>query len=308
MSSNITLSAGVRQNLMSLQSTAELMSLTQNRLATGKKVNSALDNPANFFTSVSLQSRAKDLSNLLDSMSNGIKVLEAADNGIKAITKTVESMQSIIRQARQDKSQTITPGSLTATGGNTSTATNSKMTFDLGSGVTVSIDTYTQTVNATATTLTSSGFQDITAGTAGNLTITSADVNGGAAVDVALADGDDIDAVVAAINSALDAVAGGTNIRASNVGGEVRLTSSTGQSITVGDDGNGTAAQVGFGTGNNTSSNGSPEVPGSAKSLSDLVTAINTNSALSGKVKASIDSNGDLKLEPHHLGDHGDGP
>ena len=51
MASNITLSAGVRQNLLSLQSTAQLMSQTQNRLATGKKVNSALDNPANFFTS-----------------------------------------------------------------------------------------------------------------------------------------------------------------------------------------------------------------------------------------------------------------
>src|SRR5687768_7561669 len=136
MASNITLSAGVRQNLMSLQQTADLMSLTQNRLATGKKVNSALDNPANFFTSVSLNSRSNDLGNLMDSMSNGIKTLEAADNGIKSITKTVESMQSIVRQARQDKSSTVTPGSLTATGGNTSTGVNNQISFDLGSGVT----------------------------------------------------------------------------------------------------------------------------------------------------------------------------
>ena len=76
MASNITLSAGVRQNLMSLQNTAQLMSLTQNRLATGKKVNSALDNPANFFTSVALQARSADLNSLLDSMSSGIKTLE----------------------------------------------------------------------------------------------------------------------------------------------------------------------------------------------------------------------------------------
>src|SRR3954470_17953997 len=77
MSSNITLSAGVRQNLLSLQSTAQLMSTTQNRLATGKKVNSALDNPTNFFTASGLTSRASDLSSLLDSMSNAVKTLQA---------------------------------------------------------------------------------------------------------------------------------------------------------------------------------------------------------------------------------------
>src|SRR5262245_27747945 len=102
--SNITLSAGVRQKLLSLQNTANLMSQTQNRLATGKKVNSALDNATNFFTAQSLQSRAGDMSSLLDNMTSGIKTLEAADNGLSAITKTVESMQSTLRQARQDKS------------------------------------------------------------------------------------------------------------------------------------------------------------------------------------------------------------
>ena len=98
--SDITLSAGVRQNLLSLQRTADLMSTTQNRLATGKKVNSALDNPTNFFTSESLSSRANDLSNLLDGISNSIKTLEAADNGISAITDLVESAQSTVRQAQ----------------------------------------------------------------------------------------------------------------------------------------------------------------------------------------------------------------
>jgi flagellin len=102
--SDIVLSAGVRQNLLSLQSTAQLMSQTQNRLATGKKVNTALDNPTNFFTASALQSRGKDFSALLDSMSNGIKTLETASNGIDAINNTIESMQSTLRQARQDKS------------------------------------------------------------------------------------------------------------------------------------------------------------------------------------------------------------
>jgi flagellin-like hook-associated protein FlgL len=100
----VNLSKAVRSNLLSLQSTAASMAKTQERLATGLKVNSALDNPTNFFTAASLNSRAGDMSNLLDSMSNGIKTIEAADNGLSSITKTVESMQSTLRQARQDKS------------------------------------------------------------------------------------------------------------------------------------------------------------------------------------------------------------
>jgi flagellin-like hook-associated protein FlgL len=100
----VNLSKAVRSNLLSLQSTADSMARTQERLATGLKVNSALDNPTNFFTSSSLNSRASDMSNLLDAMSSGVKVIEAADNGLSAITKTVESMQSTLRQARQDKS------------------------------------------------------------------------------------------------------------------------------------------------------------------------------------------------------------
>ena len=101
---DVNLSKAVRSNLLSLQSTAASMAKTQERLATGLKVNSALDNPTNFFTAASLNSRAGDMSNLLDSMSNGIKTIEAADNGLSSITRTVESMQSTLRQARQDKS------------------------------------------------------------------------------------------------------------------------------------------------------------------------------------------------------------
>jgi flagellin-like hook-associated protein FlgL len=102
--SDIVLSAGVRQNLLALQTTAKLVTITQNRLATGKKVNTALDNPVNFFTASGLQSRASDLSALLDAMGNGVKTLQAADNGLTAITHTIESMQSTLLQARQDRS------------------------------------------------------------------------------------------------------------------------------------------------------------------------------------------------------------
>lgn len=123
--SDVTLSKAVRSNLLHLQNTARMMDLTQERLATGKKVNSALDNPTNFFTAASLNGRAADIGTLLDAMSNGIQVIEAADNGLTAITKTIESMQSTLRQARQDKNfQTVSlplaaarDGELTLSGG-----------------------------------------------------------------------------------------------------------------------------------------------------------------------------------------------
>src|SRR6185312_7416603 len=106
MSSNITLSAGVRQNLLSLQSTASLMAQTQNRLATGKKVNSALDNPISYFTSQSLSNRANDLSALLDSISNAVQTIGAANNGLTSLTKLVQSAQAIGQQALQSASTT----------------------------------------------------------------------------------------------------------------------------------------------------------------------------------------------------------
>jgi flagellin len=99
--SDVVLSAGVRQNLLALQNTAQLMSITQNRLATGKKVNSALDNPGNFFTSQSLNNRASDLNSLLDSIGQAQKTLEAADQGISSLTKLVESAKSVAKQAQQ---------------------------------------------------------------------------------------------------------------------------------------------------------------------------------------------------------------
>src|SRR5690242_1635649 len=106
MSSDITLSAGVRQNLLSLQSTATLMAQTQNRLATGKKVNTALDNPISYFTSQSLSNRANDLSSLLDSISNAVQTIGAANNGLTSLTKLVQSAQAIGQQALQSASTT----------------------------------------------------------------------------------------------------------------------------------------------------------------------------------------------------------
>ena len=99
--SDIVLSAGVRSNLLQLQQTGTLIQLTQNRLATGKRVNSALDNPTNYFTAQGLQSRASDLSSLLDAQSNAIQTIQAANNGLSALTKLVQSAQATARQAQQ---------------------------------------------------------------------------------------------------------------------------------------------------------------------------------------------------------------
>jgi len=99
--SGIVLSASVRQNLLSLQSTASLLATTQNDLATGNKVNSALDNPTEYFTAQGLNNRASDISNLLDGIGNGVQVLQAANTGITSLQSLVASAQSIASQVLQ---------------------------------------------------------------------------------------------------------------------------------------------------------------------------------------------------------------
>jgi flagellin len=105
--SDIVLSSGVRSNLLQLQQTSELITSTQTKLATGKRVNSALDNPINFFTAQGLTVRANDLNALLDTMSTGINTIQAANNGISAITKLVQSAQSLVSQANQTTDTTV---------------------------------------------------------------------------------------------------------------------------------------------------------------------------------------------------------
>jgi flagellin-like hook-associated protein FlgL len=101
MGNDIVLTGGVRANLLQLQKTSDLITSTQTKLATGKRVNSALDNPVNFFTAAGLQNRASDLSNLLDSMSTAFNTIQAANNGITSITKLVQSAQALVSQAQQ---------------------------------------------------------------------------------------------------------------------------------------------------------------------------------------------------------------
>jgi len=100
----VTLTAAMRANLLSLQSTADLMGKTQFRLATGNKVNSALDSPTAFFAAQSLSNRAGDLGTLLDGMGQNIQVIKAADQGIQGLTKLVEQAKSIAQTAQSQAS------------------------------------------------------------------------------------------------------------------------------------------------------------------------------------------------------------
>jgi flagellin len=105
--SDITLSAGVRQNLLSLQQTAGLLNTTQNRLATGRKVNSAFDNPVSYFASQSLTNRASDLSSLLDQIGQATQTLDAANQGLTSITSLLQQALSIAKQAQSATEPTL---------------------------------------------------------------------------------------------------------------------------------------------------------------------------------------------------------
>ncbi|MCR6737213.1 MAG: flagellin [Afipia sp.] len=155
--SDIVLSSSVRQNLLSLQSTADLLATTQTRLATGKKVNTALDNPTNFFTASSLDARASDINNLLDGIGNGVQVLQAANTGITSLQKLVDTAKSIANQALQ------TPVGYTksaATSGANAGVSASNL-LGTTAAVTSSVAGSTLTNNATAT-------YAVTAGTPGS--------------------------------------------------------------------------------------------------------------------------------------------
>ncbi len=181
--SDIVLTAAVRQNLLSLQGTAELLATTQTRLATGKKVNSALDNPTNFFTAAGLDARASDISNLLDSIGNGVQVLQAADTGITSLQKLVDTAKSIANQALQQPSGYSTKASIPFTG----TGVPS------GPGIATAADLTTSKLNGGVFTFTNSAgtAATITVGTspsAFNFTTKTAQVQSVAQLNQALAD------------------------------------------------------------------------------------------------------------------------
>jgi flagellin len=158
MSGDIVLSSGIRANLLSLQNTSELITRTQGRLSTGLKVNSALDNPIAYFTASSLNARAGNLANLLDSVSNAVQTVQAANNGITSITKLVQSAQAIAQQAQQSASSTAKyvgtvsgltgASSFTVASGNTITINDGTTTATITSSGSVTVNQIINAVNA----------------------------------------------------------------------------------------------------------------------------------------------------------------
>jgi len=202
MASNIALSSGMRQSLAALQLITDQQETQQLRLATGKKVNSAIDNPVSYFTASGLSNRASDLSSLLDSIGQATKVLDAADKGIQSLTKLVESAQGSARQALQSASTTAK-----VIGANT-------------------------TAYTTSSSLNGAGTPNFAA--ADTLTIS---VNGGAAVTAFTADGTDTMAdIINGINNntTLNPAGGAQKIQASlNSSGQLQIEALDGSSITV---------------------------------------------------------------------------
>ena len=97
--SGISLTASMRSNLLSLQNIARQQDIVQNRLATGLKVSSAIDNPSSYYTASSLNNRAVDLTALLDAMSQGIQTIKAASEAIDSGTKFLEQAKAVANQA-----------------------------------------------------------------------------------------------------------------------------------------------------------------------------------------------------------------
>ena len=135
---DISLTASMRSNLLSLQNTQSLMDMTQERLSTGKKVNSAIDNPSSYYMSRSLTNRAGDLEALLDSMGQGIQTIKAANEGIESITSFVEQAKAIANTARD----TTVSTQVEATGTFTPLVEDDTVAVKIGD------KTYTHTVEA----------------------------------------------------------------------------------------------------------------------------------------------------------------
>jgi flagellin len=128
MSNAILQSSNIRSNLLALQGTADLLNNAQAKLSTGKKVNSALDNPTSFFTSEALNDRATSLNSLLDGVSNGIQTVKAANTGLDTVTSLLKQAKAIATSAKADSGST-------ATGADSTKALNISTTGTTGTSI-----------------------------------------------------------------------------------------------------------------------------------------------------------------------------
>jgi flagellin len=250
--SGIVLSASVRQNLLSLQSTASLLATTQNDLATGNKVNSALDNPTNFFTAQSLNNRASDISNLLDGIGNGVQVLQAANTGITSLQSLVASAQSIANQVLQSPVGYSTKSNVVSAAITGATATNLLGTATSNNHVTgtaVTNDATTGAAAISATTLlvgtagsTSNDLQSPGITNGSTLTVdgktitfstaqTTSSTDGSGNVTIGIGTGSTLK--VSDVLAAIDSITG-TSTASSVSGGSLVLSTGTTQNLVIG--------------------------------------------------------------------------
>ena len=219
--SDITLSAGVRQNLLSLQSTATLLTTTQNRLATGKKVTNAFDNPTSFFTSQSLTNRANSLSALLDQVGQAQQTLQAANQGLTSITSLIQQGLSIAQQALQAAGpSTLSYGAIT-TNGSLPTA---------------------ETFGAVK-----SGVTTLASGSSLGLADTLSIVDAGTTASVTLANTDTVASIITKINGAAGLGSTGSATASTDGTGHLQITSNTSTSNAVVTDATGGTLVAGAG-------------------------------------------------------------
>jgi len=171
--SDITLTAGIRQNLLSLQHTSADLTTTQEALATGKAVNSAADNPSAYFTSQNLTNSANSLSALLDQVGQGQQTINAATNGLSGITSLLQQALSTVQQAQQ-ASQTAasTTGSVSVTTATVGTAAAGNLNIAVGS------TTYTISISASETAAQIEAAINATTGLGSSGAVTASDNNG----------------------------------------------------------------------------------------------------------------------------------
>jgi flagellin-like hook-associated protein FlgL len=237
--SSIVLSAAVRQNLLSLQSTADLIATTQTRLSSGRRVNTALDNPTNYFTASALDNRASDINNLLDGIGNGIQALQTANSGITSLQRLVDSAKSVANQALQTQVGYSTKSSVTTTAITGATANNllgDSVNATYQGAVVNTDDTDTVTPISATTVLagtasTTSNNLDTNLVAADTLTINGVQINFNTTATTGSAAAGTLDlnvntATVGDVLAAIDAITGATT--ASTVSGTGRLNISTG--------------------------------------------------------------------------------
>jgi flagellin len=165
MASNVVLSSGVRANLLALQQTTDLITTTQTRLATGKKVNSALDNATNFFMASSFETSVTNLNTLLDQMNLAQRTLDLANTGITQITNLLGTMKGTLSQALAAPAATAV---VTGTAVNlTATTTLVSLGFAAGNAITVSDGAAGTTFTVAATSTIQNLLSAINAGTQG---------------------------------------------------------------------------------------------------------------------------------------------